>query len=120
MKIILQRLMNLGLIEFKATDSPTKTGSGSITKLKIFRRGESCVSMSSGAEFLVVVSQDFDANGEWLPSYSKTANSYADLKHAVLEIVAKGDGIVMQASNQFENLAHEIGLKHTNSEWRNL
>lgn len=111
------RLTNIGGM-FCANWEPSKTP---FTHVKLYRRGESCVVIPDDtAEFLMVIAQELDADGEWFPSRVLTAHDYSQLKASLREIIAATDGVVVQAAGWFGPLALELGLGHLTSEWGKL
>ena len=99
--------------------SANKFKGSSLTHVKLYRRGEGC-EMPDDAQFLIVVSQGFDANGELLPVHVQTAQTFPQLKEQLREIAANTGSFVIKASGHFERLALELGLRHLTSEWGKL
>lgn len=123
MKTELNGLNRLGLVNHNtaAHESP-RLGcfqDGDFTRLRVSRRGESCVKTPHNEEYLIVVEVMGD-NGDWIPIRSVVADSFAELKRAVEGIAADSDGLIVEASCQFERLAFELGLRHIKSEWGNV
>jgi len=75
--------------------------------------------MPEGVEFLMVVAHGTDAEGTWFPSYTQTAQNYSEVKQQLLSIIAAADSVVVQASDAFDRLAFELGLRRQKTEWGN-
>lgn len=86
--------------------------------VKLFRRSENC-EMPADSNFLAVVSEMTDY-GEWLPSHTLSAQTWAELTGQIRQLMANANGVVIEGSAQFEPLAIEMGLRHLTSEWGNL
>ena len=89
-----------------------------ITHLKLFKRGE--CSIPEGHEYLMVVSHDLGADGNWDPIRVESFQTINELKNAIRAILAVGDGLAIRASGQFEWLALELKLPLLSAEWSNL
>lgn len=90
-----------------------------MTHVKLIRRGEGC-QVPDDADYLLVVAREVDANGEWVPTDVRALPTLPQLKEALREIIATGDGIVVHGTSRFERLANELGLRPLTSEWGQL
>lgn len=85
-------------------------------RLKLYRRGERC-QVPEGSEYIMVVSEGFDEEGNWIPTEAQTFKTMSQMKDTVRQIAAKASGIVVQASPQFAELAKELKLATLTVEW---
>jgi len=89
------------------------------THVKVFRRGEHC-EIPDGCDYLMVVSHQWNDNGDWLPSEVRAVQSVRELKEVLRQIVATSDSVVVKASGWFEHIASGLGLHHLTTEWGRL
>ena len=85
-------------------------------RLKLYRRGERC-QVPEGNEYIMVVSDGFDEEGNWIPTEALAFQTMLQMKDTVRQIVAKSNGVVVQASPQFAEMAQELGLATMTVEW---
>jgi hypothetical protein len=84
--------------------------------INIYRRGEGC-EIPNGKEYLLILASDLDANGNWIPTKTQSFETLLELRKALHEIMASGEGIIIQASADFGCLADELGLSLLVAEW---
>ena len=90
-----------------------------MTHVKLCQRRQGC-GLPEGEEYLIVISHEVDCYGIWLPSHTKSFQTFSPLKEALRGIAANGGGMVLQASGEFDPSALELGLRRLTSEWGNL
>jgi hypothetical protein len=73
--------------------------------------------MPNGAEYLMAVSTQLDATGDWIPSRIRTAANYYELQKSLREIVGTDGAIVIHGSGKFMRLAQELGMPMLTAEW---
>jgi hypothetical protein len=72
---------------------------------------------SPNEPYQLLLASQLDANGEWLTDSVQTYESLPRLRDALQGIIATANGIVIRASNHFDPLAAELGLRPLISEW---
>jgi len=87
-----------------------------MTHIRIHVRGDGC-EIPDGKWFLVVVSEDIDGDGNWIPFRMESLNRMTDLQHILKRYLDTGDKVVIRASGGFSTLATKLGLPLLVGEW---
>ena len=75
------------------------------------------VEIPEGKRLLMVVAEELDGQGNWVPSRIQSFCSVTELVVGLKECLATGDGVVIRAPGGFNGVANTLGLRMLCGEW---
>lgn len=78
--------------------------------------GDRC-EIPKGHTFLMVVSEEVDSQGNWIPSYAKPLKRAEDVYGEIQRMKKSCDGIVIRTSASFNGMAKKMELRLRYAEW---
>ncbi|MHC1769087.1 MAG: hypothetical protein AB9869_33195 [Verrucomicrobiia bacterium] len=89
--------------------------SPTMTFIQLYANGQ--VDIPNGDQYLLVISEELDGEGNWVPSRVETVRDNSALRQRLKEIRNTGDRFVIRASWGFQKYADELGLPLVWGEW---
>lgn len=78
--------------------------------------GEGC-EIPQRHTFLMIVSEEVDSQGNWIPRYAKPLKRAEDVYEEIQRMKSSCDRIVIRTSASFRGMAQKMGLKLRHAEW---
>jgi hypothetical protein len=85
----------------------------------LYAKGEGC-EIPKGSQFLMVVSQQVDPQGNWIPDHVLAFTSISQVRLAIRKFLRTESQVVIRASAAFSGIAKAMGLRLLSSEWGSL
>ena len=75
------------------------------------------IEIPSGKRLLMVVAENIDADGNWVPSRTESFFTVTELVASLKRYLANGEGVVIRAPSGFSGVAKTLGLPMIYGEW---
>ena len=87
-----------------------------MTFIRLYQQSDGC-EMPAGHRFLIVISEQMDEQGNWVPARTASFTGITQLHRALKALVDAGDKVVIRASTSFCGIPERMGFSPLFGEW---
>jgi hypothetical protein len=104
------------LMAGRAASHSAATERPSMIFIRLYHRLDGC-EISDGNEYLMVASNEVDANGDWIPTRIEPVKNNDELRNVFRKLIQSGDKFVVRCSRNLWGLPAKLGIPMLSCEW---
>ncbi len=87
-----------------------------MTFIQLYHRLDAC-EIPDGSEYLMLISHEVDANGNWIPVRVDAVKNKHELRAVLRDLCLSGDRFVIRCSSNLCGVVEKLGIPMLSSEW---
>jgi hypothetical protein len=87
-----------------------------MTFIQVYHAVDGC-EIPEGHDYLMVVSYEVDANGNWIPSRIEPVTNSQELRGIIRKLFQSGDKFVIRCSRNLWGIPAKMGIPMLHCEW---